>query len=371
MAKKAYWQNGNNLWVTSKDMKSDRIGDSKLKISDEALSIMTVYEPGILLLVTRSGILRHSMPLAILEKQSTVNQDIKTISLFVSELNEFVFYSIKARESFILKDYHKDGTTVDSIDFDKFSNILLPIPPLNEQIRIVKMIGRLFSSIDEIKQNKTDIHDIVKKTKTKILDLAIHGKLVEQDPNDEPAGELLKRIAPNAKPCDTSHYMNIPQGWTISTVGKVAKYINGRAFKPIEWEQEGLPIIRIQNLNDGNASYNYTTATYEDRYLIKDGDLLFAWAASLGTYIWNGGDAWLNQHIFKVEPKDFMDKSFLYYSFVYLISEFYRQSHGSGMVHITKGKFENTPILIPPLNEQKRIVAALEEVIKLIDTIDS
>ena len=258
-----------------------------------------------------------------------------------------------------------------NISLTQAQNMRVPMPPLAEQKRIIAEITHRFSLIDEIDANREDILEFVDQAKKKVLDLAIHGKLVPQDSSDEPAIELLKRINPSFVPCDTSHYMNIPQGWTISTVGKVAKYINGRAFKPIEWEQEGLPIIRIQNLNDGNASYNYTTATYEDRYLIKDGDLLFAWAASLGTYIWNGGDAWLNQHIFKVEPKDFMDKSFLYYSFVYLISEFYRQSHGSGMVHITKGKFENTPILIPPLNEQKRIVAALEEVIKLIDTIDS
>ena len=262
-----------------------------------------------------------------------------------------------------------DAVNQSNINAQKLSKLQIPIPPFDEQKRIVEEVQKWFALIDDVEQNKIDLLETIKQVKTKILDLAIHGKLVVQDRSDEPAIELLKRIMPNFKPCDTSHYGNIPQGWTISTVGEVANYINGRAFKPIEWEQEGLPIIRIQNLNDCNASYNCTTATYADKYLIKDGDLLFAWAASLGTYIWNGGDAWLNQHIFKVEPKEYMDKSFLYYSFVYLISEFYRQSHGSGMVHITKGKFENTPILIPPLNEQKRIVTALEDVILLIDTI--
>ena len=166
-----------------------------------------------------------------------------------------------------------------------------------------------------------------------------------------------------------SHYENIPDGWEVLKVGDVAEYINGRAFKPEEWEPQGLPIIRIQNLNDENAAYNYSTAKFEDKYLIHKGDLLFAWAASLGTYIWSKGDAWLNQHIFKVIPKAFILKEFLYYSFIVMIRDFYAESHGSGMVHITKGKFENKPILIPPITEQKRIVSKIEKILSVIDTI--
>ena len=171
--------------------------------------------------------------------------------------------------------------------------------------------------------------------------------------------------------CPISHYENLPSGWSVSTVGEVAQYINGRAFKPTEWEKEGIPIIRIQNLNDPNAPYNYSTVNYEDKYLIKDGDLLFAWAASLGAYIWKGSLGWLNQHIFKVEPKEFMNKQYLYYSFMNLIADFYRQSHGSGMVHITKGKFESTPILIPPLDEQERINITLENIFNILDNISA
>ena len=130
--------------------------------------------------------------------------------------------------------------------------------------------------------------------------------------------------------------------------------------KPEEWMKEGLPIIRIQNLNDSNACYNRTLSRYESKYLIKKGDLLFAWAASLGTYIWNGGEAWLNQHIFKVEPKPFIDKRYLFYVLKSLTSEFYKQSHGSGMVHITKQQFEAIPLTLPSLDEQRRIVKMLD-----------
>ena len=192
------------------------------------------------------------------------------------------------------------GSTVTHVNMASIRPFDLPLPPLSEQHRIVAEIKRWFALIDQIEQGKADLQTIIKQTKSKILDLAIHGKLVPQDPNDEPAIELLKRINPDFTPCDNGHYTQLPKGWTTIKVGDVAIYTNGRAFKPEDWMHEGLPIIRIQNLNDNSASYNRTPKTYESKYLIHNGDLLFAWAASLGTYIWNGGKAWLNQHIFKV-----------------------------------------------------------------------
>ena len=250
-----------------------------------------------------------------------------------------------------------------------FTDLQIPLPPLVEQYRIVAEIEKWFALIDQIEQGKTGLQTIVMQTKSKILDLAIHGKLVPQDPNDEPAFELLKRINPDFTPCDNGHYTQLPKGWTTIKVGDVAIYTNGRAFKPEDWIHEGLPIIRIQNLNDNSASYNRTPKTYESKYLIHNGDLLFAWAASLGTYIWNGGKAWLNQHIFKVDPYPFIKKQYLYHVFKAMITEFYTQSHGSGMVHITKKQFENIKLLLPPLEEQKRIVQTLEQISTKLDVI--
>ena len=369
MDNRKYWNNAKHLWITSKDMKFAHIADSLLKISDAALDQMTIYGKGTLLIVTRSGILRHTFPIAILDTEATVNQDVKAISCVLSHIHTYLYYVIKAQEQVILKDYHKDGTTVDSIDFDKFKKLIVPLPPLSEQYRIVEEIEHWFALIDQIEQGKTDLQTTIKQIKGKILDLAIHGKLVPQNPNDEPAIELLKRINPDFTPCDNGHYMQLPDGWAAIKVGDVAIYINGRAFKPEDWMCEGLPIIRIQNLNDKNAGYNRTTKTYESKYLIHNGDLLFAWAASLGTYIWNGGNAWLNQHIFKVEPYQFIEKSYLYYIFKTMTTEFYAQSHGSGMVHITKKQFENIELLLPPLKEQKRIVQTLEQISTNLDQI--
>ena len=251
-----------------------------------------------------------------------------------------------------------------------FTELEVPLPSVAEQERIVAEIKRWFGLIDLIEKDKFNLANNIKLAKSKILDLAIHGKLVPQDPTDEPASELLKRINPKAEiTCDNGHYQKLPEGWTILKVGNVAEYINGRAFKPEEWEQTGLPIIRIQNLNDPNAYYNRTKNEYEEKYLIKKGDLLFAWAASLGTYIWKGEDAWLNQHIFKVIPYPFMDKKYLYYAFHAMITEFYRKSHGSGMIHITRKQFEEITLWLPPLTEQYRIVQYLQQVFEKLDSI--
>jgi type I restriction enzyme S subunit len=158
------------------------------------------------------------------------------------------------------------------------------------------------------------------------------------------------------------------QGWVIATLKDLGDYINGRAFKPTEWKEQGLPIVRIQNLNNPHAKFNYSDIEHEDKYKLKNGDLLVAWSASLGVYIWNKGEAWLNQHIFKVEVNEnLVTKKFLYYAIQEAILELYLKAHGTGMVHVTKPVFESHPIALPPLNEQKRIVAKLEKLLAKVN----
>ncbi|MFW6209757.1 MAG: restriction endonuclease subunit S, partial [Spirochaetota bacterium] len=156
-------------------------------------------------------------------------------------------------------------------------------------------------------------------------------------------------------------------GWIETELGNVASYINGRAFKPSEWEEAGLPIIRIQNLNRPEIKYNYSTGDFEDKFLVKNGDLLFAWSASLGAYIWKGEDAWLNQHIFKVLCEPIVRKMYLFYFLEKTTQELYARAHGSGMVHITKAKFLRTLIYVPPLPEQRAIVAKIEQLFSELD----
>lgn len=151
------------------------------------------------------------------------------------------------------------------------------------------------------------------------------------------------------------------------TLGDVATYINGRAFKPQEWETSGRPIIRIQNLTNSTQECNRTTKQFEEKYRISDGDLLFAWSASLGAHIWHGEDGWLNQHIFKVIPNESIDKIYLYYYLLYVVDQLYAKTHGSGMVHITLKPFKSTRIMLPELNEQRRVVGKIESLFAKLD----
>ena len=248
--------------------------------------------------------------------------------------------------------------------------LVFPIPPKSEQYRIVQKVRTLFDVIDVIDNGKGALEESLARCKAKILELAIHGKLVPQDSSDEPAIELLRRINPHFVPSYNLHYTGvIPNGWLLLTYNDVADYINGRAFKPEEWESDGMPIIRIQNLNEPCAPYNYSSGSFEKQYHVQKGDLLFAWAASLGVYFWKGQDAWLNQHIFKVNPFSYIDKEYLYFALSASINDFYQKSHGSGMVHITRKQFVSMPLLLPPINEQKRIIKAVKAYYNVLDEI--
>jgi type I restriction enzyme, S subunit len=166
---------------------------------------------------------------------------------------------------------------------------------------------------------------------------------------------------------------DLPKGWERARLGDVMNLINGFAFKPLHWKNQGFPIIRIQNLNNPSAPFNYCSEQLPDKYRVKTGDLLFAWSGtpgtSFGAHIWKGCRAWLNQHIFKVEfNEDFLSKKFIQLAINQNLNDYINQAHGgAGLAHITKGKFESSLLSIPPIPEQHRIVAKIEELFSDLD----
>ena len=163
--------------------------------------------------------------------------------------------------------------------------------------------------------------------------------------------------------------MTPPNGWQRRTLGELGSYLNGRAFKRAEWRDEGRPIIRIQNLTGSSGTFNYFQGEADDRHVVRHGDLLVSWSATLGAYLWDGPEAVLNQHIFKVESR--IDKRFHKYLLDYKLDELKRHTHGSGMVHITRRAFDSLPVDVPDLPEQRRIVEYLEDHLSHLDAAET
>ena len=390
MDNKEYWHNGNHLWVTSKDMKCSHITNSLMKITDKALEIMTIYERGTLLVVTRSGILRHTLPISILETPATVNQDLKAISPHIKDLSEYLYIVIKANEHFILKEYHKDGTTVDSIDFDKFKCLPIPLAPITEQRRIIAETKHWFTLIEQINQDKSDLQTIINQIKNKILSLAIHGKLVPQDPNDEPASELLKRINPKAEiTCDNAQYRKIPKNWCACKLVDICSFLSRGKSPKYSEEDKTYPVFAQKcNLKDGGVSLEQarfldpsTINKWNEVYKLQTGDILVNSTGTgtvgrtrlfntncLGNYPFVVPDS----HVSVVRVLKSICPQYVY---AYISSDSiqrYMEENLAGSTNQKElyiGVLENMHIFLPPLAEQYRIVAKIEKLFSSLNNI--
>ncbi|HVB35488.1 MAG TPA: restriction endonuclease subunit S [Patescibacteria group bacterium] len=154
--------------------------------------------------------------------------------------------------------------------------------------------------------------------------------------------------------------------WPTKPLGEVCKLVNGRAFKPNEWQDAGLPIIRIQNLNDPTKPFNYTTCALPEKFKVRHGDTLLSWSGTPGTsfgcFRWDGPEGWLNQHIFNVHLSKEILPAFFIHQVNSKLNELITKAHGGvGLQHVTKGALSSVPIAVPPLAEQERIVKLLDE----------
>jgi type I restriction enzyme S subunit len=163
----------------------------------------------------------------------------------------------------------------------------------------------------------------------------------------------------------------IPEHWRESKVKYLGNYINGYPFKPEDWSSDGLPIIRIQNLTNPDASFNRFVGDAGLRRRVKNGDILISWSASLGLYIWNGEeDGWLNQHIFKVALReDVVDRRFFIWLGDWFIRELQKEAHGSTMTHLTNSMFGGFRVELPPFDEQLNIATFLDRETARIDAL--
>ena len=260
-----------------------------------------------------------------------------------------------------------------------FTDLQIPLPPLTEQYRIVAEIEKWFALIDQIEQGKADLQTAIKQTKSKILDLSIHGKLVPQDPNDEPAIELLKRIHPDFIPCDNGHYPQLPDGWCYSTIKEVF-IINPRNKVDDDVEVGFVPMA---NITDG---YNNTFKYEKKRWgKIKtgfthfaDGDIAVAKISpcleNRKSVVLKGlpngiGAGTTELHVFRSQ---FIDTQYGLYFFKsdYFISQCIGSFNGVvGQQRVSKNIIEDIIIAIPPINEQKRIVYTVRKIFAQLDII--
>lgn len=259
--------------------------------------------------------------------------------------------------------------------------LAFPIPPRSEQLRIVQKVKSLFGGIDKIEQGQDSVDDYVTKSKAKILELAIHGKLVPQNPTDEPAIELLRRINPAFTPSDNLHYPFLPIGWCECRLQDCVNILNGFAFKSFEYTDFGIRVIRITNVQNGFISdedpkfFPSSRAPEIERYLLKEGDLLMSLTGNVGRVAFlekNMLPAALNQRVACIRSS--LPSEVLFFVFFLCQTNEFADacvSSGKGVaqLNISTEWLKEYKIAIPPLNEIRRILKAVNEYLRLLDEI--
>ena len=278
--------------------------------------------------------------------------------------------------------YFKGVVGQQRVNKEIFTDLMVQLPPIEEQKRIVEEVNRLFGIIDAMERGKSDLQTGIKQAKSKILDLAIHGKLVPQDPNDEPASELLKRINPKAEiTCDNPHYpFELPKGWEWTTLGEIGEIITGNTpskdnkeyyggnipfFKPTDLEQG----IDTKFSNDKLSQLGFESS----RKLPANTVLVTCIGATIGKTGLISVEGSCNQQINAIVPTKSIIPYFLYYACVskYMQNEIKSNASATTLPILNKGNFSKIAFPLPPLSEQHRIVAKIEELFAQLDKIEA
>ena len=269
------------------------------------------------------------------------------------------------------------ATAQPGLSVNTISDVQIPIPPKEEQCRIVSYIEQCFRTIDSLERGKDELEENIKKTKSKILDLAIHGKLVPQDPNDEPAIELLKRINPSFVPCDNGQCEKLPESWCWTTLGNIFQHNTGKALNKSD-SQEGLlkPYLTTSNVYWNCFDFTEVKEMYFkeselEKCTITKGDLLICEGGDIGrAAIWNYDyDMCIQNHIHRLRAKG--DVCQILYLYILMLYKWKDKIHGKGigLQGLSSGLLDKLVVPLPPYNEQLRIVKRIEELFAILDEI--
>ena len=376
---------GDIPWLKTGDLNDGYITDIPEYITQKALKETSVkLNPAGSVLIAMYGATIGKV--GILTFPATTNQACCACVEYEATDQQYLFYFLLShKENFIRQG---GGGAQPNISKEKIVETLLPLPPFNEQKRIVNEVEKWFSIIDKIESGTIELESYVKQTKSKILDLAISGKLVPQDPDDEPAIELLKRINPDFQPCDNSHYENlpfeVPDGWCWAKINDVTEFIkNGAQIKQFKGAS-GIPITRIETISNSEldmARMGYANITngaeYKD-YYIKDGDILMSHInsrAHIGKCaLCNVGENQIihGMNLLRIRcSKQILPAYMVYYfrstTFYNLIEPHIKNAVNQASINITN--LQKILIPIPPYSEQRRVAFIVDKLFSTIDTI--
>ena len=251
--------------------------------------------------------------------------------------------------------------------------LTIPIPPYREQLRIVEEAKKWLMVIDGLDVEIEDLQTSIAQAKSKILDLAIHGKLVSQDPNDEPAIELLKRINPKFTPCDNAHYENVPSNWALARVEDIGQLLSGRDLTNDECNSEnmGLPYL-IGASNIEGDTFSFIRWTEKPQVISQMGDILISCKGTIGTIVKNDiGDMHIARQFMAIRPNtNCITSDYLHICLISAIEEIKKDARGV-IPGISRDDILAKVFTIPPLNEQLRIVAAMNLYHRVLDNISA
>ena len=269
------------------------------------------------------------------------------------------------------------ATAQPGLSVKRINEVPFPLPPSEEQKRIAGCLKSTLEYISQLEGLTSSLCTSVSEIKAKVLDLAIHGKLVPQNLSDEPAMELLRRINPAFKPSDNLHYMeSLPNGWCFSTIGDIFQHNTGKALNGIDREGVMLRYITTSNLYWDRFDLSEErmmpfTEKEQEKCRAHKGDLLVCEGGDIGrAAIWPYEESVMIQnHIHRLRPRTSLSVRFFYYIFYLYKQKGLIGGKGIGIQGLSSRELDKMVIPVPPVNEQHRIVTAIEEKFAMLDTI--